>query len=229
MNTRRTARTVGMLYILGTAAGIGSVLFLGPMRNSQNSLAYAAANGSQSILGALAILVMGLSLAMIPILMYPTLKTHNETLAVGYIVFRSALETVIYILMTINVLFLLPVSRAYTMAGDMPNQALGALLLNANDLTGPILAIVFITGALLFYSALYRSKLVPRWISVWGLIGAAPYLAMGILTLTGIVEVNSPSETICYMPIAVQELVLAVWLITKGFNPEALAVRSQAA
>lgn len=225
MDAKRTAKIVGILYILGTAAGIASVLFLGPMRGVRDSLAYAAANENQAILGALAILAMGLSLAMIPILMYPILRKHNETLAVGYVVFRGALETMIYILMTMSLLFLLPIAKI----GDASNQALGTFLLNANDLTGPILTIVFIIGALLFYSALYLSKLVPRWISAWGLIGAVPYLVMGILTLVGIVEVNSPIETVCYMPIAVQEMVLAVWLIVKGFDPGALMARSQAA
>jgi hypothetical protein len=69
----------------------------------------------------------------------------------------------------------------------------------------------------MFYYLLYRSKLIPRWLSVWGLIGAALVLAVGVLGMFG------HSAMILWLPLAVNEMVLAVWLIVKGFNPSAIA------
>lgn len=229
MDTKRTARTVGILYILGTAAGIASVLTMGPILKAQDSLAYAAAHGGQAVLSALAILAMGFSLAMIPIMMYPILRKHDPSLALGYVVFRGGLEAVIYMGMAASFLLLLPVGRAYVQLGDGVNQSLGTLLLGANDIVSPIGTIAFIMGALMFYSILYRSRLVPRWISVWGFIAAVPFLSAAILNMFGAVDVNSPVATVCDMPLAVQEMVLAVWLIVKGFSPEALTVKPKAA
>jgi hypothetical protein len=96
-------------------------------------------------------------------------------------------------------------------------QTLGTLLLEAGDWIDHISAIVFSLGALMFYYLLYRSKLIPRWLSVWGLIGAALVLAVGVLGMFG------HSAMILWLPLAVNEMVLAVWLIVKGFNPSAIA------
>jgi hypothetical protein len=84
---------------------------------------------------------------------------------------------------------------------------------------GSISTVVFCLGALMFYYVLYRSKLVPRWLSGWGLIAAVPYLAGGVMGMAGIVNPWATIVTVIDMPLAVQEMVLAVWLIVKGFNP----------
>jgi hypothetical protein len=81
--------------------------------------------------------------------------------------------------------------------------------------------LVFAIGALIFYTALYQSKLVPRWISGWGWIAA---ILIMLSALMAMLEVNLP-ETIfglLVLPIAVQEMVMALWLIIKGFNTSAL-------
>ena len=83
--------------------------------------------------------------------------------------------------------------------------------------------IVFILGALMFYFLLYRSKLVPRWISVWGLVAAIPYAAAGVFGIFGTIDSTSTVGSVLQLPLAVQEMVLAVWLIVKGFNPQAIS------
>ncbi len=91
-------------------------------------------------------------------------------------------------------------------------QALGALLLQAVDQIGSILDIVFSLGALMIYYLFYRSKLIPGWLSVWGLLGAVLYLASGLCGMFGV------DAGFLEAPLALQEMVLAVWLIVKGFN-----------
>jgi hypothetical protein len=229
MNTnRKTAVIVGILYILGTVAGILSLVFSGSMQ-AADYLVEVPANASQIVAGALLVLLMGVALAMIPVLMFPILKKQNEVLALGYVVFRGALEMFTYIASAISFLMLLTVGREFVQAGAPVGsyfQTLGASLLEANTWISQIVTIVFILGAVMFYYLLYRSKLVPRWISAWGLIGAMPYFVAGLLIMFGQMSDMASLDTVLRFPILLQELVLAVWLIVKGFNPSAIAALS---
>jgi len=95
MNTsRRTALIVGVLYIIGTIAGILSLVFTGPILEEPDYLTRVSTNPNQIVIGALFVLTMGLALAMVPVMMFPILKRYNEALAVGYVVFRGALEAI---------------------------------------------------------------------------------------------------------------------------------------
>ena len=225
MNTyRKTAVIVGALYIIGTVAGVLSVVFTSPILNAPDYLMQVTANKNQIVIGALFVLLMGFALALIPALVFPILKKHNEALALGYVVFRGALETVTYIISVISWLLLLPLSQEYVKAGTMaPSyfQTLGALLIGVGDL--PMLVFVFSLGALIFYYLLYQSNLIPRWISIWGLIAIALHLTTGLLTIFGLQTAFDTSNLIMNFPIFLQEMVMAVWLIVKGFNPSAIA------
>ena len=227
MNTyRTTAILVGGLYITGTVAGILSVVVTGPVLTDPLDLARVAANANPLIAGMLLVLAMGFALAMVPALMFPILKKQSEALAIGYVVFRGALEMVAYMAMVLNWAFLLIVSRQFVQAGAPAGsyfQALGALSTPANAWIGQIGTLVFTFGAVMFYWVLYRSKLVPRWISAWGLVGAIPYLVAAFLIMFGLTSDKDTLDTVLRMPIALQEMVLAVWLIAKGFNPAAIA------
>jgi hypothetical protein len=221
---RKTAIIVGLLYILGTVSGILSRVFTGPILNAQDSLISVSANGNPIILGALAVLAMGLALAMVPVMMFPILKKHNEVLALGFVVFRGGLETVGYMATVVSWLLLLPLSQVYRVGTpDASNlHALSTVLLDANEI-GSIMTIVFCLGAMMFNYLLYKSKLIPRWISGWGFIATIPYLAGGILSMIGLFGPSSTITDVLDIPLGVQEMLLAVWLIAKGFNASAIA------
>ena len=225
MNTyRKTAIIVGVLYIIGTVAGVLSLVTAGPILSTPDYLAEISAHGTPLVVGALCILIMGLALAMVPVMMYPIAKTHSPTLALGYVVFRGALETLTVFFTVVSWLLLLPLSRVYMQAAPSDKSIYGAMgeVLQKVEMTGSVGTIVFIIGALMFYYLLYQSKLVPRWISGWGLISAIPYLAAAFLLLFGFTTNTSTADTVLRMPLALQEMVLAVWLIVKGFNPSAI-------
>jgi hypothetical protein len=218
---RKIAIIVGVLYIIGTAAGILSLVFTGPILEGPNYLTQVSTNPNQIVIGALFVLVMGLALAMVPVMMFPILKRYNEVLAVGYLLFRGALEAVTYLALAIGWLSLTVISQGYVSASaaDAPYfQSLGDLVLGAQDQISHVLTVVFILGALMFYSILFRSKLVPRWLSAWGLLAAVPYFVSGMLTLFSILSPMSGGQMVLVLPLAVQEMVLAGWLIVKGFN-----------
>ena len=226
MNTyRKTAIIVGVLYIIGTVAGILCKVLTGSIQNDLNLLTKITANENQIIIGALFLLIMGLALAMVPVMMFPILKKHNEALALGYVVYRGALETITTIAMVIGWLFLTVLSQQYIAGATDASyfQTLGTLLLNGNDSISTISQIVFPLGALIFYFLLYQSKLIPRWISGWGLIAAILWIAVTFLGLFGIIKPWSTVQVALALPIGLQEMVMAVWLIVKGFNPSAIA------
>ena len=219
--SKKIARSVGVLYIVGTVAGILSLSVTEPVRTAQDRLIQVSANESLVVVGALLVLIMGLALAMIPVLLFPLLRKYNETLALGYVVFRGGLEAFTYIAMVISWLSLVPLSRLYVQT-DGPDasifQALGTMLLDGEQIAS-LTAIIFPLGALMFYYLLYRSKLIPRWISGWGLIAVLlHFIGGGLFDLFGIVQSMSTIQVVLAFPIAVQEMVLAVWLIVKGFN-----------
>ena len=221
MNTHtHIARMVGCLYIIGTITHVLTRVVTGATRSSQDFLATISANGNPIILGALFILTGALALAMIPVIAYPVLRKHNEILALGYVVFRGALETVFYLVSFVSWLLLLPLSQVYQ-AGS-PNaanlQALANVLWETKELQVYGMS-VFALGGLMFYTLLFQSQLVPRWLSVWGIIGFIMVLATYLLVMFGFFGATSPISDVLQLPIFVQEMVLAGWLIGKGFNP----------
>jgi hypothetical protein len=216
---RKTAISVGVLYIIGTVAGVLSVVFLGNTLSDSNYLIKVSENQNQILTASLLVLTMGFSLAMMSVVLYPILKKYNESLALGVVLFRGALEAVMYIALVIFWLLLLTASQEYIKAGSPDAshfQILGALLLKATDQVDVILRIVFSLGALMIYYLFLQSKLIPRWISIWGLVGGVLYLASGLSAMFSV------DLGILMAPLALQEMVMAVWLIVKGFNPSAI-------
>jgi hypothetical protein len=77
--------------------------------------------------------------------------------------------------------------------------------------------LVLSMGGLMFYTLLYQKKLVPRWLSGWGLAGTAVTIAASCLFMFRIVDLIS--SVYMNLPLALQEMVFAVWLIVKGYSP----------
>ncbi len=225
-NNRKIAVIVGVLYILGTVMGVMSVIFTGPILDDPNYLLKVSENQSQLVIAALMVLTMCLALAMIPFVLFPVLKRVSETWAVGYVVFRGALETAFGTGTLISWLLLLVLSRDYVAAGTPAGsgfETLGGLLLKSGDPLSALSGIVFCTGALMLYYMFYRSNLIPRWISVFGFIAIALHLVTIVLVLFGLQTTLSTENTMMNLPILVQEMVMAVWLIARGFTPSAVA------
>jgi hypothetical protein len=223
---RKTAITVGVLYIIGTVTGVLSLLLTQPLLDARASLLTIAAQGNQIRLGALLVFMMGIALAMVPVMMYPILKKQNEVLALGYVVFRGGLETFTYIAGAIFLLLLASFSQVAVQseaAGAVNVQAMGTVFQQAVEICTTMTEIVFPLGALMFYAVLYQANLLPRWISGWGLVAAILYEAGGILHLFALTGQTSTILLILVLPMGVQEMVMAVWLIVKGFNASAFA------
>lgn len=220
---RTAATTAGILYIAGTVAGVLSVVVGGPVRDASNPLAAAAEHPGTAATSALLVLVMGLSLALVPVVLFPVLRRVSEVAAFGYLILRGAVETACYVLIAIGLFALVPlydIVAAGPGATSPAGERIGGFLADAPAANSALL-LVFCAGAALFYSALYRSRIVPRWIASWGLAAIVLYVAADLLAMYSVIGADSAEQVAMFMPLALQEMVLAVWMITRGFRPAA--------
>jgi len=230
MNTyRKTAVMIGILFIIGTVSGILAGTFLAPIQAGSTYPLNVSASESQWITGTLFILLMGLSLAMVPVLLYPIFRKHNEVLALGSVLFRGIFEQVGETLLVISMFLLLTVSEIYgkTGAADASSfQTLGSMLIAAGNWIQPINGIVFSVGTLMIFVLFYQTRLIPRLLSGWGIIGAVLYCTAEIVSISSPLHLApdiGEGIGLLLVPTAIQEMVFAVWMIVKGFNPSAIA------
>ncbi|PYI50889.1 DUF4386 domain-containing protein [Paenibacillus flagellatus] len=215
---RRSAVIAGVLLIAGFVTGIGSVV---PVIDGADYLVEASANGSQVLIGAFFQLLMVAAYAGIPILLYPILRKHNQGLALGSVAF-GIIAGVFIIIGVIVLLLLLTLSQEFA-KGGAPNisyfQVLGGLLREGRDLVNHVATTLsFVWAMFLFNRIFYQARLVPRWLSVWGLLGSALSIAASLLFMIRFIGLDA-AYMMLNIPIAFQQLVLAIWLIGKGFNP----------
>ena len=225
---RKTAVTVGILFIIGTVAGIFSGVLTAPILDAPNYLNEVSANESQLVLGALLVLVMGFPLAMIPVVMFPIFRKYNEPLALGAVVFRGVLEAMAYILMVLCWLVLIPLSQEFVNAGAQDAahwQALGSVLMDGVYWINHILALVFTIGAAMLYWLFWKTKLIPSWLALWGFFGAILYFAAPIANMLDPARLPLTLGVkwgYLMIPLAIHEMVSALWLIVKGFDGTAV-------
>jgi uncharacterized protein DUF4386 len=216
-NCFHTAKYVGLLFITATFSSvIGTFCFLDPIINNPDYLILISENQILLILGVFIDSINTASVVAIAILLYPVFKKQNETYAVAYLSTRI-IESVILIIGHISLLTLAS-QELLTKEASL----VSSLLLSVYDLTfliGP--GIVFSITALILNIILYKSKLVPRIISVWGFLGAILLFAADIAAVFGL-SISSTIFILLVIPIGLNEMVLAVWLIVKGFNPSAV-------
>jgi hypothetical protein len=223
---RGTAIAVGILFILCSAASILSIAPLGGALVAPIDLAKFAANDNRVLWTALIEFVWAVTGAGIAIGLYPVLKKFNPGLALGSLAGRLV-ENVFILIGTLFLVALLAVGQGAVVAGAAGLASavnVSNLLLALREWIHGFLALIpFAIGTILYSYVLYRSRLVPRWLSGWGLIAGVLSLVAtlyaGFTQDFGFTTVN----TVLNIPIGLQEMTLAVYLIAKGFNRKGLA------
>jgi hypothetical protein len=231
MNTYRLNSVMaGALYFLGTVFGVlggvigGEVLtsiISGNPLAGVDMLGLVAANSSQLTGGAFLTLMMGVSLVAMTVFLYPVFRKDSEELAVGLLLFRGALEGTSYFVSTLGMLTLVALGNEYVATGadSAALQSLGNVLYQFQDLIGPVGTVVFLIGATCLYISFYRTRLIPRWLTIWGLIGVVPYMAYALLHFF---HLDTGYGFYLQMVLAPQEIVMGLWLVIKGFNRDAV-------
>ncbi|HCS40803.1 MAG TPA: DUF4386 domain-containing protein [Anaerolineaceae bacterium] len=216
---RKNATITGVLFILATLFGVIAAAIYNPILSSADYLASFYDHRAQAIMGIFLIFGMAMCCAGVGVSLYPVLRRFNEEAAIGSAGFRI-IESMIQVVGTLIMVCLLALSSEYIQADNASKlilQSAGSVLRAGNDwLNNSAMLLSWGVAAVIYYSAFYKYKLVPRWISVWGLIG------ISLTIITSIMMMFNPGfstiQTIANMPIALQEMVLAVWLIVKGFS-----------
>jgi hypothetical protein len=219
MNTyRTTARVVGVVYIAGFIVGIGGEALFQSILGAPNYLSMISANSITIAIGAILWLLAVVGDAAHGVLMFPILKQHNERIAVGYLAFRI-MDAIFIAIMVLCILIQIPLGSEYVKAAAPDTfylQALGTLFTQAKLYAYEIgMSMLGISG-LLLCSTLYRAKLVPRWLAVWGLAGYAIILCGMVSAIMG-----SGLGDLSSLPGGLWEVFVGVWLIVKGFNTSA--------
>lgn len=216
MQRRTAARTVGLLFITATVTGVLSTVFL--TEDATGSPASLIAHRTGLTVGALLVLIMTAAIAMIPPALFPVLRRHSEALALSYVVARTV-EVALLAPAAVGPLLLLAVASEYG-PDDEPQFELARSLTMSYDAWGhPVSTVFFCLGVVILNWVLMRFRLVPRALSMWGLLSAGPYLADGILVMFDRLATPSLVHALLVLPLALYEMALAVWLLVKGFLP----------
>jgi hypothetical protein len=223
MNTyRTTARIVGAMYLAGFVVGIGGNILIQSVLGAPDPLSAVSASSMLLAFGAVLWLMAVVWDAAHGILMFPVLKPHNERIAVGYLGFRIMDATFIAV-MVLFILVQIPLGSEYLKAGaDASNlQALSTVFMQAQLYAYDLGMITLgIAGSLLCY-ILYKARLVPRPLAIWGLVGYAIIFCGMVSDVMG-----SGLGLVSSIPGGLWEIFIGVWLIVKGFNPSAFASES---
>jgi hypothetical protein len=227
MNTYRSnALAAGILLILATAVPMVGNAFAKPLLSVPIDLSGIASNATPMFAGVLLKLIGFAACPAIALALYPVLRNYNPALSLGSVVFRTV-EACFYIAGAVGLLLLVALSRQAVASGAVDSSYFAhsaSLLLAGTDLLGFVAAVPFFAvGAVAYYTVLYRSNLVPRWLSGWGLVSAALAIVASVLAMFEVALPMSSLHIALNLPIFGQEIVLGVWLIAKGFNPRAIA------
>jgi Domain of unknown function (DUF4386) len=214
------ATTAGVLFIAATATSLVATALRGSLLNGPGFLAAVALHQDRLLAAALFQLMAAFTSAAIAVTLYPVLRQHAAATALGSVAFRL-IEGVFYALSAMGTLIL--VSLSGQLAARASTHASADLIRDLRDSAGTVGVLAFCTGATLYYLIFYRSQLIPRWLSVWGLVGTVLCLTAGLLVLFQPIAVLSSTQVVLSLPLGVQEMVLALWLIVKGFSPKAEA------
>jgi hypothetical protein len=225
---RNNAISAGVLFIIADLVGFLSLPFMAPV-NATNYLVSVSANWDLVATAALLLFMGGAAAIGIAISLYPVLRKYNEGLALGSVGFRTV-EGVLDFVGVLGLLVLITLSQQFANAGAPDSsyfQTLGGLSVSGFHWAENVLKLMaFSIGALLYYCIFYQTRLVPRWLSGWGLVAAILTMLSALLVMFGLMAPFSTAQIVLNLPILPQELVLALWLIVKGFNPSVIASKS---
>jgi hypothetical protein len=218
-STRKTAVMTGMLFIIATLTGPILATPLIPDLSGTDYLIQLSAHTNQVAAGVLLSIIGYFACAGIAIALYPVLKERSSGLALGSVIFRT-IEAAFYLVGVVSLLSLLALGQQFRTAGAADRtslQAIGSLLVTVRGQAALVAVFAFCLGAFMYYYVFFQSRLIPRWLSGFGIV------AIILMSTACVLALFSGNRITSYIPlaapIAVQEMVLAVWLIVKGFNP----------
>lgn len=227
MNTyKKNALTIGALFILTMLSGMIDAYFVVP--EFKNPITDILQDNRQILTGVFSVLVMAIGILFIAITFYPVIKKQSETIALTYLIFR-AIECLLLIIGSISYLYIISLGEVYMNKTDISQYAIGiALALKIKYYGYQIAMIVLGLGSLFLCYSLYTSRIIPRFLSVWGGIGYVLLLLSGILDICGLIDTTMGMGAVLYAPGGLWELIaFPLWLFIKGFNTSHIDTKQQ--
>lgn len=222
---RKTAGAVGWLFIAATGFFMIGQMLHGPFLGAEEALELAHPNRTRVVAGILIELLGVLAIPLIALVFYPVLRSVSEAAALSYVGLRI-MEAAALVVVDANLWAMVSLSERFH-AGAASADTLAVQMGTLQVVNEPAflisVAIAFPLGSCLLNTVLWRGRVVPRFIAGWGVFGAVLLLCGSLLDTLALLPTMSPVwfEVVLTVPIAVQEMVLAVWLIAKGITPPA--------
>lgn len=215
---RTISLAAGILYLL-TFVSIPTLILYGPVKSANFILGAGPDTGA--IAGGILEIIVALAGIGTSVVLFPMLRKQNEGVALGLVGSRVLEAGTIFI----GVAFILSIVSLRQAGAGADALVISQTLVTLYDR-------IFLLGQsfmpavndLLLGFLLYRSRLVPRVLSLIGIVGAFPLVAAYLAVLFGLIGQHAPSTGLAALPVALFELLLGIWLVVKGFNPEAVAV-----
>lgn len=219
-SNRRTAIVLGLLLIFGFVFGIFSSV---PALEYPNYLVKLTESEIQVMIATFFQVAMAVVYVSIAAIFYPIIKKYNEALATGYLSLRIIGAGFLFAAIG-PLLLLLWLSQSYIASGQANLsyfEITAELLRQGRDILNHIgMILPWSIGGLILYYCLYKIRLIPRWLSIWGIIGSTFTFLATLMLMFNIIKIVSPAYFIFNAPLAFCELTLAFYLLVRGFNPE---------
>ena len=230
MNTYRVnAAIVGVLFIIATVSGVIAASINNPILDAPDYLIQMSANEGAIIISTFLVFIMAICCAGIGLGLYPIMRNFSIGMAIGTVGFR-VIESMVQILGGVGTIALLALSQEFVKAGA-PDAAyfetIGAVLKAGDEwLSNGVMLLSWCIGAVMYYGVFYRYRLVPRWLSGWGLVGISLTIITSVLVMLHVLPGFGTIQVVANLPIALQEMVFAIWLIAKGVSSSTVASKS---
>ncbi|MEU9129329.1 DUF4386 domain-containing protein [Kitasatospora sp. NPDC048540] len=221
---RRNSVAAGVLFLITEVTAMAGLALYRPLLSGSDYVLGAGADG-RVLLGALCEVALALAVVGTGVMLFPILRRQHEGIALGYVCVRL-LEAVVIVLGLVSLLAVVTLHRDAAAHGTdaQPLAAAARALVAVHDWTfllGPNL--VLGVNTLLLAALLHRSRVIPRAITVLGLIGGPLICASAVAVLFGLYGQLSGPGTAAALPVFAWEVSLALWLIIRGFRTPATA------
>src|SRR5664279_5259772 len=215
---RKTSLVAGIFYLL-TFVSIPTLALYSRVK-SEN---YITGSGpdTPAIIGGILEIIVALAGIGTAIVLYPVLRKQNKSAALGLVSARILESGTTFV----GVAFILSIVTLRQAGAGADALVTGHALATLYDR-------IFLLGQgfmpaicdLLLGFLLYQSRLVPRRLSLIGIVGGPVLIAGYLAVLFGLIAQHGPVAGLSALPVALFEFSLGVWLVIKGFNPKAVAV-----
>jgi uncharacterized protein DUF4386 len=217
---RRTAVIVGALFWISNLSTLVGNVVAGPIPLAPNALTNMSPHATQIVIGTLIAHVNDAAIIGYAVLLFPVLRRFDDALALGYVAFK-VVEATMLVVSGAVLLSLIALSQSYLAAGTSAGpyfQAVAEVTLAQQFWASRLAALAYLVATPILTFVLYRTRLVPRFISLWGFI-ALVMLAIGLAIGIGDPTRGFEPGQLLVIPIILWELFFATWLIVRGFTP----------